>query len=113
MCIRDRDSDLYDVLAYVAYTRAPIPRSERAIRAKAGLHDTYKSNRHLAFVEFVLDHYVEEGVDELDIEKLTPLLRLKYRAIADAAAELGSPEQIRQTFVGFQKYLYLPSRAGG
>lgn len=107
--IEAEDSDLFDVLAYVAYTRAPIPRSERAVRAKAGINSTYKSNRQLAFVEFVLDHYVEEGVDELDMEKLTPLLRLKYHAIADAASDLGSPEQIRQTFVGFQKYLYLPA----
>ena len=107
--IEAEDSDLYDVLAYVAYTRAPVPRSERARWAKAGVNGTYKSNRHLAFVEFVLSHYVEEGVDELDIGKLTPLLRLKYNAIADAAADLGTPEQIRQTFVGFQKFLYLPS----
>ena len=60
----------------------------------------------------MLDHYVEEGVDELDLGKLTPLLRLKYHAIADAAADLGTPEQIRQTFIGFQKYLYLPSAQG-
>jgi len=106
--IEAEDSDLFDVLAYVAYTRAPIPRSERAIHAKAGISDSYRSNRHLDFVDFVLEHYVEEGVDELDLGKLTPLLRLKYNAIADAAADLGSPEQIRQTFVGFQKYLYLP-----
>ena len=107
--IEAEDSDLFDVLAYVAYTRAPIKRSERAVRAKAGINSTYKSHRHLAFVEFVLDHYVEEGVDELDMQKLTPLLRLKYSAIADAAADLGTPEQIRQTFIGFQKYLYLPA----
>ena len=31
------------------------------------------------------------------------LLRLKYNAIAD----LGTPDQIRQTFIGFQKYLYM------
>ena len=110
--IEAEDSDLFDVLAYVAYTRAPIKRSERAVRAKAGINSTYKSHRHLAFVEFVLDHYVEEGVDELDMQKLTPLLRLKYSAIADAAAELGTPEQIRQTFIGFQKYLYLPANHG-
>ena len=107
--IEAEDSDLFDVLAYVAYTRAPIPRSERATLAKAGINSTYKSNRHLAFVEFVLEHYVHEGVDELDLGKLTPLLRLKYNAIADAAVDLGSPEQIRQTFVGFQKFLYPPA----
>jgi len=55
----------------------------------------------------VLSQYVNQGVDELDAEKLTPLLRLRYNnAIADAVADLGSPEQIRATFVGFQRYLY-------
>ena len=52
-------------------------------------------------------HYVGVGVDELDQEKLTPLLRLKYRnSIADAVADLGKPEEISKVFVGFQKYLY-------
>ena len=56
---------------------------------------------------FVLAHYVSVGVDELDQDKLTPLLRLKYHdSIADAIADLGRPEEIAQAFVGFQKYLY-------
>jgi hypothetical protein len=43
----------------------------------------------------VLSHYVTQGVHELDREKLTPLLKLKYRdAIADAIADLGRPEEI-------------------
>jgi hypothetical protein len=34
-------------------------------------------------------------VDELDQEKLTPFLRLKYHnSIADAVADLGRPEEI-------------------
>jgi type I restriction enzyme R subunit len=34
-------------------------------------------------------------------------LRLRYNnALADAAADLGPPEQIRSTFVGFQRLLY-------
>ena len=55
----------------------------------------------------MLSHYVKEGVDELDQEKLTPLLQLKYHnSIADAMADLGQPEEIRKAFSGFQKYLY-------
>ena len=104
--IEAENSDLFDVLAYVAYTRAPVSREDRAVLAKAGIDASYKSNRQLAFLDFVLSHYVAEGVDELDLDKLPPLLRLKYHAIADAAADLGTPEQIRQVFVGFQKYLY-------
>ena len=60
-----------------------------------------------AFLDFVLSHYVKEGVQELDQEKLTPLLRLKYHdSIADAMADLGRPEEIGRVFAGFQKYLY-------
>ena len=48
------------------------------------------------------------GEAELDQEKLTPLLRLKYcDSIADAVADLGNPEQIGKAFAGFQKYLYV------
>ena len=52
-------------------------------------------------------HYVRVGVEELDQEKLTPLLRLKYHnSIADALADLGRAKEIGQVFAGFQKYLY-------
>jgi len=55
----------------------------------------------------VLAHYISVGVDELDQEKLTPLLRLKYHnSISDAVADLGAPEEIGKAFSGFQKYLY-------
>lgn len=51
--------------------------------------------------------YVKEGVEELDQDKLPPLLRLRYNnAISDAEVDLGGAEQIRSAFVGFQKYLY-------
>jgi type I restriction enzyme, R subunit len=62
----------------------------------------------------VLSQYVRDGEDELDQEKLPPLLSLKYGALADAIADLGDPEQIRRAFVGFQKYLYQkqPEKAG-
>jgi hypothetical protein len=60
-----------------------------------------------AFLDFVLAHYVSEGVRELDQEKLTPLLRLRYHdSLSDAVADLGRPEEIGKVFSGFQKYLY-------
>jgi type I restriction enzyme R subunit len=105
------NSDLFDVLAYVAYTRAPIPRAERAELAKATLKTSSSVDyKQRAFLDFVLGHYVDEGVDELDLDKLPPLLRLKYNAIADAATELGPPDRIREMFVSFQKHLYVDRR---
>jgi hypothetical protein len=45
--------------------------------------------------------------EELDQDKLTPLLQLKYHgSIADAVADLGRPDEIGKVFAGFQKYLY-------
>lgn len=100
------NSDLFDVLAYVAFAIPTETRAERAQKAKAQTQHSY-NDRQQAFLDFVLGQYVSQGVDELDAEKLTPLLRLRYKnAIVDAVADLGSPEQIRKTFVGFQRYLY-------
>jgi type I restriction enzyme R subunit len=101
-------SDLFDVLAYVAYALPPLTREERAARAKVVINQRFNSKQQ-SFLNFVLAHYVGEGVDELDQEKLTPLLHLKYsNSTSDAIADLGEPEEIRKVFVGFQKYLYQP-----
>jgi type I restriction enzyme R subunit len=100
------NSDLFDVLAFVAYAEAPLTREERAERAKAVIGTRF-NDKQQAFLSFVLAHYVSVGVEELDEAKLGPLLKLKYNnAIADAFADLGTPDSVRQTFVGFQRYLY-------
>jgi type I restriction enzyme R subunit len=99
-------SDLFDVLAYVAYAMPPLTREVRAANAKIHINTRFSAKQQV-FLDFVLSHYVSMGVEELDQEKLTPLLRLKYRnSIADALVDLGPAEQIRDVFAGFQKYLY-------
>jgi type I restriction enzyme R subunit len=104
--INAEKSDLFDVLAYVAYALAPLTREERAGRAKVAISAHFNSKQQV-FLDFVLSHYVRVGVEELDQAKLTPLLRLKYHdSIADALADLGKPEEIGRVFAGFQKYLY-------
>ena len=104
LLIHGEDSDLYDVLNYIAYSKDLVPRVERATRAKVQLGD-YNAKQQ-EFLNFVLDQYVKEGVDELDDVKLSPLLVLKYKAIADAKKELGEIKTIREAFIGFQEFLY-------
>jgi len=110
--IEAEKSDLFDVLAFVAYADTPLTREERAERAKAVISNEF-GDKQRAFLTFVLAHYVSAGVDELDETKLGPLLKLKYNnAIADAFADLGAPDVVRKTFVSFQRYLYVdPSRS--
>ena len=101
-------SDLFDVLAHIAYALPPLTREERAAGARGAISSRFNNNRQV-FLGFVLSQYVTVGVEELDMDKLAPLLRLKYHnAIADAVADLGPPEEIGRAFAGFQKYLYQP-----
>jgi len=104
-------SDLFDVLAYVAYALPTLTREERASKAKVEI-TTHFNSKQQVFLDFVLSHYVQVGVEELDQEKLTPLLNLKYHnALNDALADLGKPEEILMVFAGFQKFLYVENVA--
>jgi type I restriction enzyme, R subunit len=102
--VHGEESDLFDVLSYVAYHKDLVPRLDRAARAKVQIHDYNQKQQE--FLNFVLEQYVKEGVEELDDAKLPSLLELKYHAIADAKQELGDIKSIRESFIKFQEYLY-------
>ncbi len=102
--VHGEDSDLFDVLSYVAYQKDILPRSERANRSK--LYISEYNPKQQEFINFVLDQYVKDGVSELDDAKLPNLLELKYKAIANAKTALGDIASIRSVFIDFQKYLY-------
>ena len=69
--ISAEQSDLFDVLAHVAYALPPIPRKTRAQQARLTIHSRFSSKQQL-FLNFVLQHYVSSGVQELAQEKLAP-----------------------------------------
>jgi len=108
--IEAENSDLFDVLAYIAFASDPISRDARAKAARAATAASL-TDKQRAFIDFVLAQYVIQGVDELAQDKLSPLLRLRYKALGDAFSELGKPEEIRQVFVGFQRHLYAEGTA--
>lgn len=101
-----KDSDVYDVLAFVAYAVETRTRLERVVNAKPQIAHEFTDYKQKEFIDFILNKYVEDGVRELAENKMRSLIELKYDTISDAAAEFGSPALIRETFIGFQKYLY-------
>ncbi len=109
-CIEAENSDLFDVLAYVGYATDPMARTDRAQAAKTAMANQFSNDKQRAFIDFVLSHYVSEGVEELAPEKLTPLIKLRYgNTVRDAISELGPPETIRALFLRMQRHLYGPS----
>jgi len=101
-------SDLFDVLSYISFLSQPISREERVDQNKEEMMKNLNEQQR-EFVSFVLSKYQEQGVDELDEEKLPALLNLKYRSSVDAINTLGEVDSIRSVFFGFQKSLYQKS----
>lgn len=102
------NSDLFDVLNYISFLNPTISRTERVEQTKVRIHEGLNEEQK-AFLDFVLSKYEEKGVEELDEEKLPVLLNLKYHAVANAEQILGTVDQIRSVFFGFQKDLYAKS----
>ena len=99
-------SDLYDVLEYIFNSDIkPITREERVTRAKATIL-ALLNKKQQEFIEFVLNKYIESGVEELDQEKLPVLLTNKYHSLEDAKKILGDVAEISSLFIEFQQYLY-------
>ncbi|MET3364246.1 EcoAI/FtnUII family type I restriction enzme subunit R [Bradyrhizobium ottawaense] len=98
-------SDVFDVLAYIAFALPPVTRLDRVHERRRSIMSDYDAKLQ-TFLDFVLTQYVQQGVDELDQEKLGSLLELKYHTIDDATSALGSVGVIRDAFVGFQRHLY-------
>ncbi|MCW5787308.1 MAG: hypothetical protein KIT49_07415 [Nitrospira sp.] len=92
-------SDLFDVLAHVAYAMTPLTREERAARAKAEIH-THFTGKQQAFLDFVLAQYVKDWRGRTGPRQaLAAAQTQKYHnAIADAVADLGRPEEIGKVF---------------
>ncbi len=103
--INAENSDVFDVLAYIAFALSPISREERVDTHKGEILTNHEEKQQ-AFLEFVLGEYIKEGVGELDLAKLPGLLELKYGNAYDAAEQLGGAQLLRETFVGFQEHLY-------
>ncbi|TRU33115.1 MAG: DEAD/DEAH box helicase [Microcystis aeruginosa Ma_MB_F_20061100_S20] len=99
------NSDIYDVLTYIAYAARPLTREERVIKHKDLIFSKY-TGKQGEFLDFILDQYIRSGVGELDREKLPKLIEIKYHTINEAISQLGNIQEISGLFMGFQAYLY-------
>lgn len=98
--------DLLDVLEYIAYQIEPMERKARVEM----MHDSIMkelAEKQKSFVEYVLQQYVENGVDELAIKQLPELVKLKYGTVKEACEKMGvDAKTLNRIFVDFQKVLY-------
>ena len=104
------DSDLFDVLEFIAFSQPTITRQTRVESNKQKIFSFLNENQK-DFIQFILANYVSKGYEELDDSKLKYAIDSKYGDVNDAEQKLGSVDEIRKTFLEFQKYLYEKSVA--
>jgi type I restriction enzyme, R subunit len=103
--ISAENSDLFDVLEYIAYLKSPVSRQARVETSEGNIFNLLNEQQR-EFVRYVLRNYIAQGVDELDIGKLATVLEAKYGSIHAAQKALGGVQDIQKTFIEFQQYLY-------
>ncbi len=99
------NSDIFDVLAYIRFTLAPLARAERVQTAKAAGMDGYEEEMR-EFLGYVLQSYEVQGIRELEPTKIGDFLRIRYGGTNDAKRKLGSVVEIRKAFFDIQKHLF-------
>jgi type I restriction enzyme R subunit len=102
------ESDLYDILAHIAYSNSMRTREHRAETGRRRIGDMYES-KMAAFLDYVLNSYVEYGEGNLDRSKLKDFVKLKYGTAKECAEELGGMPNVIDAYVDFQRHLYTPS----
>ncbi len=100
------DSDVYDILRFVAYARDTMTRFERSGLVREYYLEQLNANER-EFVEFILKTYEAEGENELSMQNLRSLVNLKYHTMKDAEAKLGTPAEIVHDYLELQKELYV------
>lgn len=100
-----KDSDMFDVLRYVAFAKEALTREYRVNHIDNEYFEELNEEEK-AFVSFILGQYKKDGVEELSEENLSNLLKIKYGTSTDAVKVLKGTENIRNNYLELQKELY-------
>ena len=103
------DSDIFDVLAYLSFNTPMKTRKERVVKVKSKekLFNIYSDYKAIDFLNFVLERYEQDGVEELGEDKLGDLIKLSsFGTIQDAEQAFGGLHQIKQAYNDLQANIY-------
>ena len=104
-----RDSDYFDVLAFLAFNKHIITRHERAGQVKndQSYFDGYDHVKAKQFLQFILERYEQDGFTELKRDKLPQLIQLNQLGTPrEAAGYFGGIDKMVEAYYGIQSQLY-------
>jgi len=100
------ESDIYDVLAHLSFNLDIKTRTERVMSVENSTFvERYHTDKAKEFIEFILDRYRKDGVNELDEKNLSALVKLSGNDLKDLKQSFGT-YKIRDEYFGLQKEIY-------
>lgn len=104
-----QDSDVFDLLAFISYSKDLITRMQRAetTKQKSEFFETYENEKAQQFLYFVLDRYKKDGIEELKRDKLSELIALNGLGTTQEAAKIfGNANNLINAFYRLQEVMY-------
>lgn len=103
------ESDVFDLLAFVSYSKDLITRTHRVetTKQKTDFFKGYENEKAQQFLYFILDRYKRDGIEELKRDKLSELIQLNGLGTTQEAAKVfGNANNLINAFYKLQEVMY-------
>lgn len=109
--IASPECDIFDVLSHISFSSELMTRKQRVafVKGDPQFFEVYKNLEAREFLEFVLNHYENYGIEELQRDKLGDLVTLKLGTTKDAKTAFGDMKTLLDAYYKLQENIY---RAG-
>lgn len=103
-----KDCDIFDVLNHLSYNKALKTRSTRAtnVRNDRQFFEVYKNIKAQEFLKFLLERYEQDGINELNRDKLSELIKLKKMDTNEVVNLFGGADKLVEAFIKLQEQIY-------
>ncbi|RXG21116.1 EcoAI/FtnUII family type I restriction enzme subunit R [Leeuwenhoekiella aequorea] len=100
--------DIFDVLSHISFSSDLITRKQRVefVKGDPKFFEVYKNLEARDFLFFVLQHYENYGIEELQRDKLGDLVKLKLGTSKDAKAAFGDMKTLLGAYYKLQENIY-------
>lgn len=103
-----KDSDIYDVLNHLVFSKDILTREQRAVAAESSeFIQRLQNAKAREFLLFVLDKYKKDGVVELEQKRLPSLVELSgLGTVSELANDFGGMAQLKESYLQLQREIY-------
>lgn len=102
------ECDIFDVLSHISFSSDLITRKQRVefVKGDPQFFEVYKNLEARDFLMFILQHYENYGIEELQRDKLGDLVKLKLGTSKDAKTAFGDMKTLLSAYYKLQENIY-------